>query len=153
MGGILHSAAVEGFLENRTMDNTRNRESSRWPTFVRSWNAYYGQTAVSATDLYALIFGRPDADGGPIKGDPDLQVAFVDLLGEKTALSQKQRLGRALAKQENRVYGDFRIVQSASVSLTGNYLYRLVSINPAIKDAVAQDFDMDDPLSDPETPF
>jgi hypothetical protein len=60
-----------------------------------------------------------------VKASPELQVEFADILGDGSVLSQKQRLGNALRKQEDRVWGDLRIIRSDQKTGRGSLLYRL----------------------------
>jgi hypothetical protein len=130
MGGILGAAGVAGFLANRGGEKGKNRESIRWPALIAAWHKDYGSLATSTGQLYDLIFGEP-TKGGHVGGDPELQIAFADILGDGKELSQKQRLGNALAKQEDRVWGTFRIQRSATLGSGGLVLYRLV--DPALE--------------------
>jgi len=102
MGGILGCMGVEGFLGNRTMMIDRNTESRRWGDLIEQWAKVHGTSPVTAGLLWDTI-----------GADPDLHIAFADLLGEGSTLSQKQRLGRALEKQSGQVWGDWRIVPAA----------------------------------------
>lgn len=116
MGGILDAAMVPHFLGNLPKGPGKDRESVRWAALVEAWYASRGGMATSSAELHAIIFGA---------GNSDLQIAFADM-GEGSVLSQKQRLGNALRKQEGRVWGKYRIVLSAAKGSGGTLLYKLV---------------------------
>jgi hypothetical protein len=128
MGGILEAAGVPGFLANRSKAAQKDRESVRWPALIRAWHQNFGGQIVSASDLHGLIFGAYYSEDRSYPGIADLQVAFADIVGDKSPLSQKQKLGRAMAKQEDRIWAGFRIIRSESVSATGNIAYHLKSV-------------------------
>lgn len=155
MGGILDACGVKGFLGNRGKNVSKSRESIRWPAFIEKWSVTYGEKMVSASDLYLMIFGGwsdPSGAMSPgartIAGCPDLQIAFADIVGEKSVLSQKQKLGRAMAKQEDRVYGLNRVVRCDETSSTGNTLFRLERIIGDSMQVVEEKGNYDE-----ETPF
>jgi hypothetical protein len=118
MGGILDVAEVRGFLANKVKPAENDRESQRWSPFVNSWHDAFGQGPVSAAQLWEMI-----------AKDEELHQAFADTLGEKNALSQKQRLGLALKAQEDRVWGQYRIVRCGSNTDAKCALYRLMPSN------------------------
>lgn len=124
MGGVLDAASVGGFLENRTKGGVKDRESIRWGALVQVWHASRGSMPTSSSQLHELIFGDPKAVAS--EGDADLQVAFAEM-GEGSPLSQKQKLGNALRKQEGRVWGSHRIVLCDVKGNTGTLLYKLTS--------------------------
>jgi hypothetical protein len=138
VGGILDAAAITGFLANRIQGRSPDRESLRWAALVEKWAQERGQKPTSAADLHALIFfekpGVWDAEGNVIDpgiaADINLQVAFADILGEGKELSQKQKLGHALRKQEDRVWAGHRIVRSGAKGLGGTLLYKVVPLDP-----------------------
>lgn len=127
MGGILEAAGVSGFLDNRPkVKSGRDRESIRWPSLIDAWHRDRGTMATSTGQLFDLIFGDP--------GQPELRVAFADVIGEGKILSQKQKFGRAIGKQEGRVWGDWRIGRTSSRTADGAVLYRLVDPTEAIEE-------------------
>lgn len=126
MGGILDAAMVEGFLGHRIKASAGDRESIRWKALVEAWYAKFGMMTTSAGQLHDMIFvGDPTANP-PTPGNIDLQVSFADVFGDGKPLSRKQKLGNALAKYQDRVWGDFRIVQSTAKGPGGVILYKLV---------------------------
>lgn len=114
MGGILGSIGVEGFLANRKGLMGRNPQGTQWKALADAWKEKHGLGLVTAGDLW-----------GTITGSSDLQVAFAEVLGDKSVLSQKQKLGKALEKQTNQVWGEWRITRSTAKPRNGSALYRL----------------------------
>jgi hypothetical protein len=114
MGGILDSIEIPGFLDNRSKLIGRNVESTRWPALVAAWHTAHAETMVTSADLWKTI-----------ASNQDLHVAFADIVGDKGELSQKQRLGRAIEKQTNQVWGDWRIVRTDIRVRNGSAVYRL----------------------------
>lgn len=132
MGGILDMAGIRGFLGNLKFKaaTSIDRESLRWEALVKEWKTIYGTKPVSSGDLYDVIFGVE----GQLPGDADLQVSFADILGEGTPLSRKQKLGHALAKQVDRVWGDRRIVLTEVVTRGGSPIYKLADPSESCQD-------------------
>jgi putative DNA primase/helicase len=124
MGGILDSIGVPGFLENQAKASEATAESTSWPALVLYWHQRRGECLTSASDLWDLIYGNSEEEP-PIPANPELKIAFADILGDGQPTNQKKRLGKALARNQDRVWGDFRIVRTAVTSPTGNAVYRL----------------------------
>lgn len=143
MGGILEVIEVPGFIANVKETIGKDRESTRWPALVRAWHEAREGMPTAGADLYQLIFGEVDEYGKKVTaGKPELQVAFAEVLGEGKELSQKQKLGNALVKQVDRVYGDLRIVRCAIKTPNGAVLYKLVP---------SDEFEADEPDEEGET--
>ena len=130
MGGILDAAMIPDFLTNATKIGSGERESPRWTALVEAWWTKWRDMLTTAGDLYAIIQGDPSAEP-PIPGNADLQIAFADILGDGRVLSQKQRLGHSLAKQEGRVWGGYRIVRSEARGPNKTPAYRLSPMHAA----------------------
>jgi hypothetical protein len=92
MGGILECCGVEGFLANRVRKVTANREAAQWKALVAEWYRRRTTLPTSTSELFKLI-----------DSDVDLATLFEDVIGSDPT-SQKVRLGRALEKQDGRVY-------------------------------------------------
>ena len=93
VGGILASAGVRGFLDDRDEPvDTATPEESAWQAFVARWAEVHGATEVDGPALLALAVETglwvPDARGGP---------------------GELARFGIALAKRRDRVFGGWRI--------------------------------------------
>jgi putative DNA primase/helicase len=89
IGGILETAAIEGFLGNLDeMMAASDAEGSAWAAFVTGWWYRYGTAEVKAGDLHPIA----------ITSEPPLS------LGSGSDQSQRTRLGKALAKMRDRVF-------------------------------------------------
>ncbi|MCK6502706.1 hypothetical protein L6R53_04800 [Myxococcota bacterium] len=93
VGGILASAGVQGFLDDRDEPvDAATPEESAWQAFVASWAEAHGAAEVDGRALLALAVETglwvPDARGGP---------------------GELARFGIALAKRRDRVFGGWRI--------------------------------------------
>jgi hypothetical protein len=113
MGGILDCAGIPDFLGNRTKKAGKDRESLRWGALVEAWHAAREKLVTSTADLHTII-----------SGNEDLTSAFAEIM-EGSLLGQKQKLGKALQKQEDRIWGKWRIVRSAAKGHGGTIIYRL----------------------------
>jgi putative DNA primase/helicase len=95
LGGVLHTAGVEGFLENSAaLYEKAITYSGLWAAFLEVWHDTYGDTPLAASKV------ADDVDG-----NPRLREALPDefsLMDEN--LSRK--LGRAFGKHEGVRYGD-----------------------------------------------
>jgi hypothetical protein len=125
MGGILEAANINEFLENQPKLLQQDKDSLRWPPLLYKWWRSDQKKPFRTCDMYVHIhtylFGEQ----------------FADVLGDKSELSQKQRLGHALSKQEGRVWGPFhdengkevmpavRVVRSDARGAKGETLYVL----------------------------
>ncbi len=89
IGGILETAAIEGFLGNlEEMMAASDSEGAAWHTFVTGWWFRYGTAEVKAADLHPIA----------ITSEPPLS------LGSGSDQSQRTRLGKSLAKMRDRVF-------------------------------------------------
>lgn len=128
MGGILDCVGVLGFLENRSKMIGRNPEATRWAALAEAWATQHDQSLVTCSELWQIITTTPD-----------LHVAFSDLLGDSKDLSQKQRLGKALEKQTNQVWANWRITRSGVRARNGSVVYRLKPASDPYYDADADE--------------
>jgi hypothetical protein len=95
IGGILDVAGVPGLLANaREFRAARADQAGEWRAFTLSWWQEYGERAVGVEELFALATGQKLLDS---------------VLGDKGEKSQRIRLGLALAKAADRIYGAVRI--------------------------------------------
>jgi len=93
IGGILHRAGIEQFLDN--LDDLYERADSEgavWRRFVEAWWDDYEDREVGVADLYAIAAEMEDFD-----------------LGKGQERSQKTVLGKGLARRADMVLGRFRI--------------------------------------------
>jgi putative DNA primase/helicase len=95
IGGILESAGVEGFLSNLDeFYRMADQEGANWRNLVKGWAKTYGAGAekkVAASNLFSLL------------GDLDFD------LGYGNERSQRMVFGKLLAKQRDRVIGEYTI--------------------------------------------
>ena len=111
MGGILEVAGVPGFLSNRErLYAEANAETKDWVSLVEAWSVSFGGTPVTAGDLLDLAKETK---------------LIVGLRAGRSDLSAQQRMGHALAKRVDRVFGRFTIRSAERDSRTGNRAYRL----------------------------
>lgn len=93
MGGLLDVAGVSGFLDNANeFYAAADAEGAKWRALVAAWLAAYGTEPVIVADLFGL----------PVVAD-----AFE--FHARTSDAMRKELGKALAKQRDRWYGDLMI--------------------------------------------
>jgi hypothetical protein len=124
MGGILETAGVVGFLENKTAAAARAGDSHRWPLLCELWYAARGSQRTTTAGVYTLI-----ADS------PLLSEEFADILGEGGINSQKKRLGKAIANQEGRVWANCRVTRADTGTREGCVMWVLKKIDPAAEES------------------
>lgn len=99
IGGILEHMGQDGFLGNLSeFYDIADTEGSTWRSFVEGWWEQFGSERVGAATLFALASNTEGMD-----------------LGHGNETSQKMVFGRALAKQRDRVIGEYTI-KSAGTS-------------------------------------
>ena len=90
IGGILDSAGVQGFLENRkTLKSRSDEESDEWGQFVSAWWSEFSSRPVGVAEVFSLCEANDLLD---------------QARGSGTDRSQRIRLGRALPTQLERVF-------------------------------------------------
>jgi hypothetical protein len=91
MGGIFDAARMPGFLENlEDFRETSDEESAMWSAFLQRWVETYAGREVTGPELFEIA--REVLD-----------------LGAGTTRAQQTTLGRLLAHQRDRWYGDLRV--------------------------------------------
>jgi hypothetical protein len=111
IGGILHHAGIEGFLTNRLdFQKAEERENEKWLKLTVPWAASFGINEVRSSDLYPLA----------------AQCGF-EFAGD-TAEARLSAWGKQLAKHEDHIIGDYRIVMSRMVQRAK--LWRLLPLGP-----------------------
>lgn len=114
MGGILEVAGVEGFLGNLDeLYESADSESNDWREFVRTWWAEFSDKAVSPTELTELC---------------DRETLLSDDLGDRTDRGKATWVGGELARQRDRVYAGYRIVQAKDGGRKRGRAYKLVPV-------------------------
>jgi len=120
VGGILESAGIDGFLENReALYAAVDAESEEWRTFVHAWWERYRDKNVGVKDLVSMV-----ADG-------DHLPALVPAGKEVSPRSIQTRLGNGLKRRRDRRFGDFFIRALGADSHQGAQRYRLEQAEPA----------------------
>jgi hypothetical protein len=110
MGGILDVAGVPGLLSNaRQFRTTHADKLSEWRAFVMCWWQAYGEQTVGVQELFRLATEQSLLDS---------------VLGDKGEKSQRTRLGLAMGKATDRVFGEYRI-ERADEDHKGRQQYRL----------------------------
>ena len=113
VGGILDVAGVPGLLANaKEFRQTAADKVSEWRAFVAAWWQTHSETKVGITDLFALATEQKLLDS---------------VLGDKGDKSQRTRLGLAMGKVADRVFGAYRI-ERAGEDHSARQLYRLAEI-------------------------
>jgi hypothetical protein len=115
MGGILDVAQVPGLLANaKNFRKTATDKTDEWRCFVLAWWKEYQQNRKGIADLYTLAVKQQLLDS---------------VLGDKEEKSQRTRLGIALSKVRDRVFGEYRI-EAAEEDHSGRKQYQLVKVPP-----------------------
>jgi hypothetical protein len=105
VGGILEAAGIPGFLANLAeFYEATDVEGGRWRSFVETWYEQFGSDDVGTADLFPLV-----------------QEMDAFNLGKGSERSQKCSFGRQLAKQRDRVIGEYRIVSRGSAKRAGQW--------------------------------
>ena len=95
MSGLLDVAGVPGFLSNREEIYTESEQQvAEWTDFCKAWDKQYGGEMATAKQLLELA------------AEQDL---LVEVRAGRSQLAAQQRMGRALAKRRDRVFGEWTI--------------------------------------------
>jgi len=116
MGGIFEVVGIPGLLANReTLRRTAVAQSSEWEEFFTLWWAQFQNAPVKVADVY------------PIASDREL---LDSVLCEGDARSQRTRLGKALGRYRDRVFGPYRLT-ACSADHSEISRWRLEQVSPA----------------------
>lgn len=116
MGGVLDVAGVEGFLGNLdALYAHADGDAAAWREFTQVWWATHRDAQVHVSVLRELC------------DDKGLLSPF---LGDGTARAQQVRLGRALQRVRDRVFGDLRVVMGGA-DRDSRTLYSLQQVDAA----------------------
>jgi hypothetical protein len=116
MGGILQVAGVPGLMGNAQEFRASHADKvSEWRAFTTTWWQKHGAAEVGVDQLYDLAHSEKLLDS---------------VLGDKGERSQRTKLGQALSKAADRVYGDLRL-ERAEADHRGRQQYRLRRIATA----------------------
>lgn len=117
IGGILETAGIQGFLENRiTMRERVDTGREAMAAFVLAWHEKYGEDAVPSGELFPLG-----------------EILLADKLGDGQDQSRKIRLGKLLHSQKGRVYHDLVVARAGEVRsgpAKGSPTWRLEPLSP-----------------------
>jgi hypothetical protein len=99
IGGILSFAGVDGFLENlKQFHNEADLEGPEWEGFLSVWVEVIGHVPKTCQDVAAILRANP-------KFATTLPDNLQDILKDPDK-SFERSLGRALARKENRPFGE-----------------------------------------------
>jgi hypothetical protein len=113
IGGILGVAGVPGLLTNaREFRQIAADKTAEWVEFVSVWWHRYAGGKVGIADLFGLATGQQLLDS---------------VLGDEGERSQRIRLGKAMAKVVDRVFGKYRI-ERAGHDHSDRQQYQLVEV-------------------------
>jgi len=112
LGGILQVAGIPGFLENsQELRERTDTEAAEWRAFVEAWRDRWVGANVNTSDLFSIL-----------EANPELLLTTVRGNSERGRLTS---LGMALARQVDRVFGDWTIRSSPVRDRKGHKCYRL----------------------------
>ena len=115
VGGILDSAAIPGFLDNREeLYRHVDQESEEWRAFLQAWWSEYRDRPVKAAELVPLV-----RDNDLIPG------VFASARDPSNDRSMSLRLGKALSARRDRAYGDIFIRKPGTDAHQKTGLYSL----------------------------
>lgn len=119
VGGILESAGIKGFLENREELYARaDSETEEWRSFTRQWLAAYGERSLKASELLDIAKDH-------------LQSVFRSLKDDASDRSYLTKLGVALRARRDRSFDGLIIRQSADGHNGGAYWCLACGTSPA----------------------
>lgn len=112
IGGITEFAGLPGFLSNRdTLYRQADTETQDWTALCEVWWQVFAEAPVTAGDLMVDVL-KP-------------RNMLLDLWAGRQVLSGQQRLGHALQRRVDAVFGQNVIRSAGRDGLTGNSAYRL----------------------------
>jgi hypothetical protein len=122
VGGILDVAGVPGLLANaKEFRQTATDQTAEWTEFLAAWWQRHGPSRVGIAELFALASGQKLLD---------------TVLGDKGERSQRTRLGKAMGKVADRVFGNRR-VERAGTDHSDRQMYQLVEVEVTVRPAAA----------------
>jgi hypothetical protein len=120
VGGILDVAGVPGLLANaKEFRQTATDQTAEWTEFLAAWWQRHAGDKVGVAELFDLATGQKLLD---------------TVLGDRGERSQRSRLGRAMVKVADRVFGQRRI-ERAGTDHSDRQVYRLVEVEVAVRPA------------------
>jgi hypothetical protein len=118
VGGILTVAGIEGFLGNtEELYQTADPERLEWVAFVETWSELYEDRQVGVVELFELA------------NKNNLLEAVLHTEGKTdTEHAQRIRLGKALGRRADQVFGDWKICQAEMSHRLAQYRLQRVSL-------------------------
>ncbi|MDP9357295.1 MAG: bifunctional DNA primase/polymerase [Chloroflexota bacterium] len=105
LGGILGTTGIRGFLENlETFYEEADIEGAIWRQFINLWAAEFGEQEVETSQLFELANSVEGFDFG---------------FGNER--SQRTSFGKQLARQHDRVIGEYRIARTGGSGKTKSH--------------------------------
>ncbi len=96
VGGVLATAGIDGFLENRDKATERlDDERQLWIVLTKAWSEKFGQEAVGVKELWELV---------------EFGVVSLPWLTARDADGKKKQLGRRIRNKLESVVGGWQIV-------------------------------------------
>jgi len=112
IGGITEFAGVPGFLSNRDhLYDRADTETQDWTALCEVWWQVFGGVPVTAKDLMVDVLKTHNM--------------LLDLWAGRQTLSGQQRLGHALQRRVDAIFGQWVIRSAGRDGQTGNAAYRL----------------------------
>jgi hypothetical protein len=107
VGGILESAGIPGFLGNlQALYAEADREGASWRAFIKAWWERYGRMEMKPSDLAEFCREAELMDS---------------IIGDGTEKSQATKIGLAVGRNIDRVFGEYRI--SCGNDRNGKFYY------------------------------
>ena len=138
VGGILDSAGIPSFLQNRDeLYRQVDQESEEWRGFLQAWWSLHKSRPVKAAELVPLV-----RDNDLIPG------VFASARDPSNDHAMSLRLGKALSARRDRAYGDIFIRKPGTDAhqKTGLYALERASPNEASHASPARLPQQDDPV-------
>ncbi|MHB1256098.1 MAG: hypothetical protein ACYCXI_07745 [Dethiobacteraceae bacterium] len=111
MGGLLDVTGYQGFLQNRAqLHGAADTETKEWMAAVSLWWGNYRDRAITAGDLFEIVKEHS---------------ILLDVWGGRAKTGALQRMGHALSKKRDRVFGDYVIRSAGQDGVTRSAAYRL----------------------------
>jgi hypothetical protein len=113
VGGIVECAGIHGFLSDRT--HIASKDQQDWRRLVVLWFESHGTRPVAAGQVLQLL---------------RMEDLLMDLWAGRSDLAALQRVGKALARNIDRAFGDYFVRSGGTGSRTRNNTYRLEHRTP-----------------------
>jgi hypothetical protein len=130
VGGILAFAGFEGFLGNLVqLWENNDEEANEWEVFLSMWHRHWRENAVTVGTVVQTLH---DSRGTIDECLPTSLVdSWVEAAGGQGAGSFKRRLGKALAKHTDTIYGPYRLENAGTDPTSKVALWRVRLVGAA----------------------